>query len=188
MVQVFAAKGPVTNHIPSLRLQLQQDEIQRILDASEEGFRIDLALSHAGAARQRHYTAIRFGIRGDDRSLRQLERMLEDRSAWVRRTAVRWYTGRIYPDNPPDPYWDMNMPTTRTVSGIEKLLARMSDENFKVRLCAVTAVGAYRDTGETRIIQAIQALEKALDDRKHKVRHAAARVLGVSGPGGGRTW
>ena len=47
VIRMFAAKGPATHHLPSPWHQLLQDETKRILATGEEGFRIDLALSHA---------------------------------------------------------------------------------------------------------------------------------------------
>ena len=97
-IRVFGAKGPPTNHIPSAWHKSVREETARILDAGEEGFRVDLALSHSGSARQRWFSVIHFGLRRDAKSLRELERMLEDRSARIRRHAVRWYASRIHPD------------------------------------------------------------------------------------------
>ena len=48
----------------------------------------------------------------------------------------------------------------------------LTDANFNVRRAAALALGAYRSAGDPRVTQ---ALERALDDPKHKVRHAAAR-------------
>jgi len=68
--------------------------------------------------------------------------------------------------------------------GVERLLERMSDANFNVRLVALMAVAAYLPGGDRRVAGAVR---KALDDPKHKVRHAAARILKVPCPGCGRT-
>ncbi len=183
-IRVLRAKGPAVDHIPSAWHTSLRDETHRILSAGEEGFRIDLALSHSGSARQRLLTVSRFGLRRDERSLRELERMLEDRSARVRRQAVRWYAGRIHPDKPPGPV-GLSMRAARTVRGVQKLLERVNDQNFNVRLVALTAAGAYRNTGDPRVTK---ALHSALNDPKHKVCHAAARILAAPCPGCGRNW
>jgi RNA polymerase sigma-70 factor (ECF subfamily) len=185
VIRVFGTKGPATNHIPSAWHQSQRDEIGRILASGEEGLRIDLALSHAGPAHLRHHAATHFGLRRDGRSLRELERMLEDHAARVRAAAVLWYAKRIHPDMSLQHPFDALAPAASAVAGVEKLLERTADENFNVRIRAVMAVGAYLGTGDPRVVEAMQ---QALDDRKHKVAHAAARLLGVPCRGCGRSW
>ena len=184
-LRVFGAKGPATHHIPSSWHESLRDETGRILDAGLEGFRVDLALSHSGSARQRFFAACRFGLRRDDHSLRELARMLEDRSPRVRRQALKWYAGRIHPDPSVTGPHGVGTASGESTTGIERLLERMADGNFNVRLAAVWAVGAYRDTGDARVTE---ALHQALGDAKHKVGHAAARLLGVPCPGCGKTW
>ncbi len=185
-IRVFAAKGPATDHIPSPWHTAMRDETRSLLNAGEEGLRIDLALSHAGSRRMRHHTAVRFGLRRDERSLRELERMLEDRSPRVRCTAVGWYAARIHPDESVvGGHAAANTPADDLPDGLGRLLGRVEDENHNVRLRAVQTVGAYLPSGDERVVQ---AMRKALDDPKHKVRHAAARLLGVPCPGCGRTW
>jgi len=186
-IRVFGAKGPARDHIPSPWHTAMRDETRSLLDAGEEGFRVDLALSHSGSGRQRSHAAARLGIRRDERSLRELERMLTDRSARVRRGALTWYAAAIHPGNadrwhgPPEAF----EPAGADVPGLARLLARLDDENHNVRLRAVATVGAYLPSGDKRVIR---ALHKALDDTKHKVRHAAARLLKAPCPGCGRTW
>ncbi|HUW83520.1 MAG TPA: sigma-70 family RNA polymerase sigma factor [Phycisphaerae bacterium] len=184
-IRVFGAKGPATHHLPSAWHQSLRKETGRILEDGEEGYRVDLALSHSGSARQRYFAATRLGLRGDDRSLGELARMLEDRSPRVRRQALRWFAGRIHPDPAATGPFITGRPAVRTVGGLDHLLDRAVDANFNVRLAAVVAIGAYRDAGDPRVVQGLQ---KALDDPKHKVRHAAARILAVPCPGCGRTW
>jgi len=184
-IRVFAAKGPATNHIPSEWHTALREETGRILSEGDEGFRIDLALSHSGSARQRFFAAGRFGLRRDESSFRELERMLEDRAARVRRQAVRWYAARIHPDRSVDAPPQVGTPAVGGPPGLDRLLERMADENFNVRIVTVQAVGAYRDAGDPRVTASLQA---ALDDPKHKVRHAAARILDVPCSGCGRTW
>ncbi len=151
----------------------------------EEGFRVDMALSHSGSRRLRWRPVIHFGLRRDDRNLQELVRMMEDRSPRIRRAALRWYASRIHPDNSVTGPFGIAAPADNIPPGIEKLLTGMADENFNVRHAAVWALGAYVNCGDKRVTQ---ALEKALDDTKHKVRHTAARILGVRCPGCGRTW
>ena len=183
-VAVFAAKGPARDHLPSPWHDSLREETGRILSAGEEGFRIDLALSHSGSARQRHHAAVHFGLRSDDRSLRELERMLDDRSARVRVTALTWYAKRIHPSEPPHPFGAF-APASEAPAAAAKLLERLTDENHNVRLRAVRVSAAYLDAGDP---QAPTGLRQAMDDPKHKVRHAAARALGEPCPGCGKTW
>jgi len=185
-IRVFGAKGPPTGHIPSSWHDMLRQETRRVLEAGEEGFRVDLALSHSGSARQRYFAATRLGLRHDDQSLRELERMLEDRSARVRRQALRWYASRIHPDpSVTGPHQIGNVTATESVPLLDRILTRVADENCNVSLVAILAVSAYRNTGDPRVTRALQ---KALGQPKHKVRHAAARVLAVACPGCGKTW
>ena len=174
-IGIFGAKGPASNHIPSRWLDSLKDEARQILNAGEEGFRIDMALSHSGSARLRWFAALHFGLRRDERSLRELTRMLEDRSARVRRQALRWYASRIHCDRPKAPF-AATAPTSTAPAGLGKLLECTADENFNVRRTAVMAVGAYRDADDARVMA---ALRRACDDPKHKVRHCACRILDV---------
>ena len=183
-VAVFAAKGPARDHLPSPWQDSLREETGRILSAEDEGFRIDLALSHSGSARQRSFAATRFGLRDDDRSLGELERMLDDRAARVRTTALTWYAKRIHPAAPAHPFGAF-APATSTPPAAAKLLALLTDENHNVRGRAVRVWAAYLAAGDPLVSP---ALRKALDDPKHKVRHAAARALGEPCPGCGRTW
>jgi hypothetical protein len=185
-VRVFGAKGPAANHIPSAWLRSVVEQTGRVLNAGEEGFLIDLALSHSGSARQRWFAVLHFGLRRDAASLQELERMLEDRSARTRRSALTWFASRIHPDRQTvtGPF-AIRTPAEANASDLDRLLARTMDENFNVRLTAVQAIGAYRDAGQPPVGRALQA---ALADPKHKVRHAAARILGVPCPGCGKTW
>jgi len=184
-IRVFAAKGPSRDHILSAWHDAIRDEDRRIPQEGEEGPRIDMALSHSGSRRLRGHTVIRFGLRRDERSLLELARMLEDRSARVRPAALGWYAGRIHPDRSVTEPHAIGTSAGKSPPGIERLLERMPDEKFNVRRAAVLAVGAYRDAGDPCVAQALQS---ALDDPKHKVAHAAARILGMPCPGCGRTW
>lgn len=186
VVRVFGAKGPATHHIHSPWQRSMLEETRRIVRDGEEGLRIDLALSHSGSGRHRYHTATRLGLRKDDRSLEVLERLLDDRSARVRRQALRWYAVRIRPGTgEKHPCGPSKAAAALPAHGFESLLQRMSDANFNVRLAAVQAVGAYRAVGAERVEQ---ALRRALEDPKHKVRHAASAILRVPCPGCGRTW
>ena len=184
-IRVFGATGPATNHIPSDWHKSVGQETRRILEAGEEGFRVDLALSHSGSRRQRWFSVIHFGLRRDPKSLQELERMLEDRSAHIRRRAVSWYASRIHPGRSVTGPFEIGTPAEASVPGLGRLLARTTDENFNVRHSAVQAIGAYRNAGDPLVGRALQ---NALADPKHKVRHAAARILGVPCPGCGKTW
>ncbi len=184
-ISVFAAKGPSENHIPSTWHQSLFDETGEILSMGEEGFRIDLALSHSGSAIQRTWAATRFGLRKDGRSLSELERMLEDRSAKVRKQALSWYAALIHPVPEAVSARCARSPASTAPPQLDHLLSRMTDENCEVRLVAVRTVGAYLNADDPR---PAAALHKALEDPKHKVQHEAAKILNTPCPGCGRTW
>ncbi len=69
--------------------------------------------------------------------------------------------------------------------GLDVLLKRTTDQNFNVRRQAISTIAAYRNTGDARIEE---ALRSALLDPKHKVKHAAARALGVPCLGCGKVF
>ena len=184
-IRVFGAKGPARNHLPSAWHEAIRDEERRILKEGDEGFRIGMALSHSGSRRLRWRAVILFGLRRDERSLLELVRMLEDRSARIRRAARGWYASRIHPDRAVAGPHAIGTAAGKSPTGIEALLEGVMDENFNVRRAAVLVLGVYRDVGEPRVTG---ALRTALDDPKHKVRHAAARVLAAQCPGCGKTW
>jgi len=111
--------------------------------------------------------------------------MRDDRSARVRRQALKWHAGRIHPERAVTCPHAVGARASECPSGVERLLERMSDENLNVRLAALMALGGYLPGGDRRVVRAVQ---KALDDPKRKVRHAAARILKVPCPGCGKTW
>ncbi len=184
-IRIFSAKGPTKNHIPSEWLTAVCNEERQILAEGEEGVRIDTALSHSGSRRLRERTVIRFGLRRDEKSLTELERMLDDRSARLRRQAVRWYGGRIHPDPSLVHVAGYGREAAAVPDGLENILAKKDDPNHNVRFAVVQVLGSYVHCGDVRVTR---ALEEAMKDAKHKVRHAAARILGRQCPGCGRIW
>lgn len=175
-VGVLAAKGPPTDHLPSPWHSSFFEESRRIRESGEEGLRVDVALSHAGQRRLRWAAVLDFRLRGDEASLHELERMLEHPSARTRAHAVVWYAFRIHPPKLHHPSEATRPTSVNPPRQLECLLRRMADENFNVRLRSVQVVGAYASSGDDQVRQALQ---KALDDPKHKVRSYAARVLRV---------
>lgn len=169
-------------HIPSSWLESLIGQINRLAKAGDEGFRVCMALSHSGTARLRYYVVSAFGLRREDRALRELQRMLEDHSARVRRQAMRWYAARIHPDPAVTGPHAVGHPSKAGPAGIDNLVRCVVDENHNVRLTTVAILAAYANSDDPR---AAKALQQALQDPKHKVRHAAARVLGTACPGCG---
>jgi hypothetical protein len=145
------------------------------------------ALSHAGAMRLRWMAVISLGLRRDPQSLDELTRMLDDRSARIRGQSVGWYIARIHPDRAVTTPLAVAAPAPPgvAVAGLEHLIERTRDENFNVRRAAVSALGAFRQTGDPRVDA---TLREALQDAKRKVKHAAARALAVPCPGCGKSW
>ena len=72
----------------------------------------------------------------DQRSLRELERLVIDHCA-----GVIWYAKGIHPDRPSHPYGALG-PARNVVPGVAHLVKLLAHERFNVRLATVRAVGA----------------------------------------------
>jgi HEAT repeat protein len=96
---------------------------------------------------------------------------------------VRQFARLIHPDGLGISWgWGLARPAERLPVGVEKLVPILSDPAVSVRVAALFALAAYVKLDNPDIEHAIQ---RALGDPKHKVRHYAARILGVRCPGCG---
>ena len=175
-VEVYAQKGPEHDLMSSewvRRRKAQTTELQRM---GEEGFRVAVELSRAADANVRSEAAINLGLAGDERGAEHLVRLMGDESGKVRRAAVGWYAVLVHPDEAVGSPFEIWRRAATVPDGIEYVIGLLDDDVVKVRGAAVTALGAYAALGDERIEA---ALRKALDDPAHKVRHTAARMLGV---------
>jgi RNA polymerase sigma-70 factor (ECF subfamily) len=171
-IEVFTAKGPATNQIPSAWHSAIHNQTGGLLSQGEMGLRVDTALSHSGSRRQRWFAVIHLGLRRDERSGAELMRMLVDRSPRIRAHALKWWAQRLRRDG------------VAGEAALALLLERLADENFNVRLAAVQMLAPHAHANQP----IAAALTKSLDDPKHKVRHAAAKALGVACRGCGKRW
>ena len=176
-IKVYAAKGPSENATRSPWAAKVRRQTARLLESGGEGFKVAEALSESQSAAAREKAALHFGLSGDARALTRLRLLLGDRAARVRRLAVRAYAQALYGSQAtPGGLGIGNTPGKRVESMPEGLLALeplLSDSDLKTRWYAVHALGA--SAGLDPAVDA--ALEKALCDPAHKVRHAAAGWL-----------
>ena len=129
-----------------------------------------------------------FQVRRDRQRQQALAAKAAERAAASGAAPPAWQVAanneeRIHPDRPMHPYGAL-APARKVVPGVEHLVSLLKHERFNVRLVAVRTVGAYLPSGDERVTR---AMRQALDDPKHKVRHAAARIMGVPCPGCGRS-
>jgi len=178
-IELYSSKGPTHDSTRSewdLRLRAQTGDLLR---SGEEGFKIAIELSRARQARPRANAAIYFALKRDSRGREHLTRLLRDESSTVRNRALRAYAALIHPDPKVDSLWAISTPAESVPDGIDAIFSMIDDANLKVRMYAVTALGAYVGLGDERIEQ---SLRKALADPKHKIRHLAARALRIPCP------
>jgi len=184
-IQTYSTKGPERDMMHSEWRRERMKETNDILRAGDDGFVLSVTLSQSPLVRVRREAAAQFGLRKDPRGIVHLKRLMVDPNARVREHALRALAFMIFPeeDGPVD-YWGASgnwlALHARSVSDhIESIIGRIDDDNLKVRWYAVLALGPYAATGDHRIKA---ALEHALHDSKHKVRHAAALRLGIACP------
>ncbi len=181
-IEVYSSKGPSEDSTGSewdCRLKQQTGELLR---SGEEGFRIAVELSQSAQAKARSHAAIYFGLTRNPLGKRHLERLMKDKAIRVRNRAVRAYALLIHPNKYVTEFWDIGKPAKSVPDGIEELFPLLDDDNVKIRIHVVWALGAYAGLSDHKVKK---ALEIALSDSKHSVRHRAARVLGIDCPGCG---
>ncbi|MBN1270105.1 MAG: hypothetical protein JXB04_10990 [Kiritimatiellae bacterium] len=180
--ELYGSKGPAHDSTGSEWDMALKHLTGEILEAGEAGYLADVELMRSDNARARKEATIHFGIRRDAGSKKQLACLLQDRSHVVRRAALGWYAGAIHPANLRDPIVTISDPADRVPQGVALIVPMVGDPNEKVRMTAVNALAAYRGLGDPPVDG---ALNRALNDEKHKICHAAAKVLGVVCPGCG---
>ncbi len=180
-VAVYTAKGPSTNSIPSEWHDAIGGKTLEIIQAGEEGYQIDLALAESPKANARKEAAIHFGIRRDLRALPHVQRLLHDESTKVRSAAVLAFAGLIHPNRPG--FGLFHGPADSVPDEIDSLIDLLSDPNDKIRMRVLTALRPYAHLDDERITV---ALNRALQDPKHRVAHLAACHLRITCPSCGK--
>jgi HEAT repeat protein len=181
-LDVFTSSGPERNSTRSSWERRRQAETEKLLAAGDEGFSIMRELARADSGRLRNAAAICFAQSEDERTIDELRALLHDPAATVRSRAARFYASRIHPAGTPGSLPRPATPADRVPEGVADLLPLVRDASTKVRLDAIGALSAYARIGDARVTRALRG---ALGDSRHKVRHAAARALGVACPGCG---
>jgi hypothetical protein len=182
-MSVFVSKGPTHDSTGSEWSKTWHAEIGRLRKSGETGFRVMEELSRSPNGRARSAAVLFFWLSGDPRSTAHLRRLLSDESVAIRCGALRGYAAHIHPARRDGRHWGVSVPAAAVPEGIDAILPMVGDGNIKVRMYAVKALSDYADLHDDRVDG---ALRKALDDPKHKVRHAAARALGIACPGCGK--
>ncbi|UCH43249.1 MAG: hypothetical protein JSW16_01540 [Dehalococcoidales bacterium] len=178
--EVFTSKGPEHNSTGSSWDQRRKDEWRKLLQSGDDGFRAMMKLARSDNGRARNAAAVFFGLSDDKRATEELRTLLlRDPAATVRSRAVRFYAARIHPAKSGDRLLRIHEAADTIPEGVEAILPLVRDDNVKVRMDVIAILSAYARLGDARIVE---ALHQALDDPLHKVRHAAARVLGVPCP------
>ncbi len=181
-IEVYSRKGPEHDLMASDWHRTRMAKTSEIQRMGEDGFRVALELSRAEQASVRREAAINFGLCGDPRSKPELLRLMGDPNGKVRRSAINWYAVVVHPSEDVHGPHNLHHPAESVGDGVERLFPALDDEIVKHRCDVVRALGAYVGLGDERVDA---ALTKALDDDVHKVRHMAARMLGIECPGCG---
>ncbi|MBM4037679.1 MAG: sigma-70 family RNA polymerase sigma factor [Planctomycetes bacterium] len=182
-VRLYAAKGPGDGRLDSGWHKARRRQTSKLLAGGQDGFRVDVALSHSENARIRAEAALHFGLRGSARGKAHLLRLMRDSSARVRKAAVTQFARLIHPQGRELCFgWALARAAPRVPAGVDKLAAMVADSAPDVRLTALQALAAYVHLGDKVVGNAVKA---ALADPTHKVHHNAARVLGTRCPGCG---
>ena len=180
-IEVYTAEGPPHDHMRSDWSRMLRRQTHEILRSGEEGFRLDVELSHSPKARVRVEAALHFGIRHDPRGKEHLLRLLKDENSRVRARAARWYGQMLLPKEKL-PNWYLAERADTIPDGAEELIPALKDEHHDVRMCAIMGLSLFVGLGSETINRSV---EGALHDSVHKIQHAAARVLRVECPGCG---
>ena len=180
--EAFTSKGPDHDSTRSPWEQRRDEEYQKLLRAGDEGFRVMTELARSDNGRARNAAAIFFVQSSDPRAIDELRFLLSDEAFMVRSRALRFYAGRIHPARERVDPWTIREPAETVPEGVEAIRPLVQDEHVKVRMDAIAALSAYAKLDDDDISCALQ---EALSDPKHKVRHAAAAALGVTCPGCG---
>jgi len=173
---------PVLRHVPRLRgasdeairdSSISLQEVQHAL-AVDYGFRGWKALSDEVSRR----------VAAEAGALDKLKREMRDPSVKVRMRALRACAIRIHPNwrGQAGFGWCLACKAPVVPSTIRMVSTLLNDPNWRVRREVVCALAAYAHLGNSRVNQALQS---ALGDRAHVVRHAAARALSTTCPGCG---
>ena len=181
--EAFTSKGPDHDSTRSPWEQGRHEEFRELLQAGDEGFRVMMGLARSDNGRARNAAAIFFVQSADPRAIDELRALMSDEAVMVRSRALRFYAGKIHPARERVSPWSIGEPADTVPEGVDAILPLVKDDNVKIRVQAVAALSAYAKLGDAGIDRALQ---QALSDPKHKVRHAAAAALGVPCPGCGK--
>jgi len=179
-IEVFTSKGPDHDSTRSSWEHGRQAQINKLLAAGDDGFRVMTELARSDNGRLRNAAAIFFVQSDDKRVTDELRALLDDPAATVRSRAVRFYASRIHPSCGRGNAWGISEPADAVPDGVEAILPLVRDASAKVQMDAVAALSAYARLGDSRIMD---ALREALHVPQHKVQHAAAHALDVPCPG-----
>jgi|GEM_PF-2243883 len=177
---VFTAKGPAADSTGSEHEQRRHRELERLIKAGDSGIRVMRELARSANGRARNAAALFFGLSPDPRATTELNRLLSDPAVMVRSRALRFFASRIHPDPVDGSRHQYQEPASSVPEEITAILPLARDPSPKVALEAIACLSAYARFNDRRITR---ALKQALADPRHKVQHAAARVLGVACPG-----
>ena len=186
-VKVFTAPGPAADQIGSPWHRRLLGTIGELIETGDEGFKVAVELSRAPQAKAREKAALHFGLAANPDGAPHLERLMKDANSAVRRMATKSYARLISPVDGEGRRFgaenDFSQWAASVPDGVEALISSVGDSDVKNRWTAVLALRPYARLNDARVAH---ALEGALSDESHKVRHAAALSLGRPCPGCGR--
>ncbi len=180
-IDIYTEKGPATGLVGSAWDRRRNAQTKQIIKSGEIGAKTTRRLAMDNHAKVRRAAALQIGLRKQKREIPELLKLMKDPSPRVREMAVAQYAAIIHPGDAIG-FFEIGSPAPRIVEGLEPLAEMLNDVNVRVRMKSLAALGAYAGLGSAVVDE---ALKRSLDDSVHKVRHAAAGILGIKCPGCG---
>lgn len=186
VVQSFKAKGPSDGTTGTEWEGEQRKTMGKLLRMGSEGTRVASEMARTPHGRVKRAAAFFFGHSDSDCAPDELRLLMRDESVGVRLDALRAYARLLHPDGPDKILWGWTLakPASALPLGVESIIEMLGDDNYRVRNEAVCALGAYRRLHDAGVDA---AFKRALADKKHKVRHSAARILDMTCPACGES-
>jgi RNA polymerase sigma factor (sigma-70 family) len=178
VIEIFSSTGPEYDSTGSDWEQMLQGQTGELLQDEADGHRVAGIMAEADNWRVRSNAVIYYGLKADAHSRSELIRMFGDCNRRVRRQAVRFYAALIHPGITAGAVFEIAKAADSLPDGVDKMLPLLNDDNQKVRMVAVTAIGAYAGLDP----QVDEVLTSVLNGGNHGMAHMTARLVKAECP------